>query len=159
MNNFAVGVVKEGHGVASGKNFDARFPDGTIAMQMPYFKRLGIDLKSYFKGTINISFPNHAFKLCKPEICCKGIKWCSDLPAENFSFFSCWIQFENNPKIASFVYWPHPSTKPDFYQDPTVLEFLAPRVSGLSYGQKIIVFAKKESISFSKITKKYDNHC
>ena len=56
MNNFAVGVVKEGHGVASGKNFDARFPDGTIAMQMPYFKRLGIDLKSYFKGTINIFF-------------------------------------------------------------------------------------------------------
>ena len=42
MNNFAVGVVK-GHGAASGKNFDARFP--TVQYNAnALLKRLGIDL-------------------------------------------------------------------------------------------------------------------
>ena len=57
MLNSAVGLICQGHGVASGKKPDLRFPDGTIALQYPLFADRGLDLNSYFKGTVNISFP------------------------------------------------------------------------------------------------------
>ena len=41
-----------GHGIASGKKKDDRFPDGTISMQIPIFKRLGLDLDHFHQGTL-----------------------------------------------------------------------------------------------------------
>ena len=70
------------------------------------------------------------------------------MPAENFSFFSCFLKLPGQQRINAFVYWPHPSTKPSFHQDPSVLEFLAPWVDGINYGQQIEVFAETGSINF-----------
>jgi hypothetical protein len=42
------GTIQKGHGVASGKSGDPRFPEGTIAMQTPFFSDLGLKLEQCF---------------------------------------------------------------------------------------------------------------
>ena len=148
MINSAVGIICKGHGIASGKNSDSRFPEGTIALQYPFFEAHGLNLISYFKGTLNISFSSHLFVLGKPKYYFPNVKWCDDMPAENFSFFPCFLKLPGQQKINSFVYWPHPSTKPSFHQDPSVLEILAPWIKDINYDQKIEVFAETECINF-----------
>ena len=148
MINSAVGIICKGHGIASGKNFDSRFPRGTIALQYPFFADCGLDLSSYFKGTLNISFSSHIFVLGKPKYYFPSVKWCVDMPAENFSFFPCFFELLGKQRVNALVYWPHPSTKPSFHQDPSVLEFLAPWIDGVNNGQKIEVFAESENINF-----------
>ena len=49
----------------------------------------------------------------------------------------------------SFVYWPHPSTKPEFKQDPSVLEVIAPFIEEAHYGDEITITADSSSINFS----------
>jgi hypothetical protein len=49
----------------------------------------------------------------------------------------------------SFVYWPHPSTKPEFKQDPSVLEVIAPFIENANYGNEITITADSSSINFS----------
>jgi hypothetical protein len=70
------------------------------------------------------------------------------MPAENFSFFPCFFELLGQQRVNALVYWPHPSTKPSFHQDPSVLEFLAPWIDGVNNGQKIEVFAESENINF-----------
>jgi hypothetical protein len=38
MISSAIGEIQRGYGIASGKTEDFRFPEGTLAMQIPYFK-------------------------------------------------------------------------------------------------------------------------
>lgn len=47
--------VVRGHRVASGGNGDARFPGGTLRMQMPHFLACGLDLAVFHIGTVNVS--------------------------------------------------------------------------------------------------------
>jgi len=149
MISSAVGIIQPGHGVASGKNQDDRFPKGTLDMQLPYFKQQGLDLNLFFQGTLNISIQGHIFKLGQPSYSFPSVKWSPDLPAENFSFYSCTIQTMKGQKsYNSFVYWPHPSTKPEFKQDPSVLEVMATQVEGAKYGDKIIITADSDTINF-----------
>ena len=61
------GVVQQGHGVASGMNSESPYPTGTIATQSPFFKNLGLDLSSYWQGTINLSFKPLELVLHKPD--------------------------------------------------------------------------------------------
>ena len=118
-------------------------------MQLPYFKQQGLDLNLFFQGTLNISIQDHIFKLGQPSYSFPSIKWSPDLPAENFSFYSCTIQTMKGQKsYNSFVYWPHPSTKPEFQQDPSVLEVMATQVEGAKYGDKIIITADSDTINF-----------
>ena len=49
------GVVTTGHGVASGRAGDERFPDGTLALQWPLFEAGGLDLSGVHRATINAS--------------------------------------------------------------------------------------------------------
>ena len=81
------GQIVKGHGVASGRAGDPRFPEGTLALQWPIFEKNGLNLNGYYRATINISVfplkpnpvnPTHAFK---------NVKWHADCPAEDFSFF------------------------------------------------------------------------
>jgi hypothetical protein len=49
------GIVQAGHGVASGNTAQSPYPQGTIKMQQPFFRQLGLDLSPYFPGTLNVS--------------------------------------------------------------------------------------------------------
>ena len=149
MISSAIGEIQNGYGVASGKTEDFRFPEGTLAMQIPYFKRAGFDLSGFFRGTLNVLFRDHQFQLGQPSYYFPSVKWSPDFPAENFSFYSCIVQPGKDEQVyESFVYWPHPSTKPDFVQDSRILEILAPHLPGAHYGQQIIVSADSGIVDF-----------
>ena len=149
MINSAIGYIEKGYGVASGRSNDVRFPNGTISMQIPFFAREGLDLSVFFRGTLNISFPDHSYQLGNAQYFFPQIKWSQDLPPENFSFYSCSIKVPPlDESYIALIYWPHPSTKPGFHQDPNILEILAPEINGLSCGDEIKVFADSESVRF-----------
>lgn len=147
--------VVRGYGIASGKNFDARFPKGTIAMQLPFLKDRGLDLSSFHLGTLNIDITPSCYKFIKASFCFEKVKWSNDLPPETFSFYPCKISLPDQDfRVSSLVYWPHPSTKPEFNQKEGVLEILAPRLRSVSYGSKIIISANSENILFTDHSQK-----
>ncbi|NBU86897.1 MAG: hypothetical protein EBS13_06275 [Verrucomicrobia bacterium] len=79
------------------------------------------------------------------------VKWCEDLEPENFSFFSCRLidpLDDNRKEYPSYVYWPHPSTKPGFEQPPCVLELLAPYIPDVQYGQSLLIKSEPKIIRF-----------
>lgn len=41
--------IVPGHRVASGENGNPHFPGGTLKMQMPFFRALGLDLSVYHR--------------------------------------------------------------------------------------------------------------
>ena len=67
MNGWFEGVVRQGHGVASGVNSESPYTKGTIAIQSPLFKRLGLDLSAYWHGTINLCFKPLEIVLQNPD--------------------------------------------------------------------------------------------
>ena len=153
--NKVMAKVVRGYGIASGKNFDARFPKGTIAKQLPFLKVRGLDLSSFHLGTLNVDITPSCYKFCKASFCFEKIKWSNDLPPETFSFYPCKISLpDQDCWVSSLVYWPHPSTKPGFHQKEGVLEILAPRLRSVSYESKIIISADSEYILFTEPSKK-----
>lgn len=149
MNQVA-GIVVRGHGVASGKNGDPRFPGGTISMQLPFFASRGLNLSSYYPATINLSIAPAKFTPGKARVTFTGLKWHPREPAEDFSFFDCTFQFpEKAEGIHGLIYYPHPETKPEHFQTPDTLEILASRfVDGLDYGSRGLLSAPPEQILF-----------
>ena len=82
-------TVVEGHGVASGKSNDPRFPGGTLQMQIPFFLEFGLDLSHYHTGTLNLSIAPHRFEIISPTHTFRLVKWHPTEPAEDFSFVAC----------------------------------------------------------------------
>ena len=104
------GVVVRGHGVASGRAGDPRFPHGTVAMQIPFFRERGLDLAGFH-----------------PE-----------MPAETFSFARATL-VRDGARFPAWIYWPHPETKPEHFQPGGVAEVIAPPVPGLAYGDRVVL--------------------
>ncbi|MBG29557.1 MAG: hypothetical protein CMI31_06095 [Opitutae bacterium] len=122
--------VVAGHGVASGIANDPRFPEGTLAMQKPFFRERGLDLGKFHEGTLNLSIEPHQYAIRQAAFSFKQVNWSPDLPAEDFSFFNCRLKTEDMRKyVDGLVYYPHPETKPEFFQDPTTLEILTSFIS------------------------------
>lgn len=129
------GKVLKGHRVASGQSGDPRFPEGTLALQKPIFEKLGFPLNEYHQGTINVSIVPHTYEVVQPIRTFRGIKWHPATATEDFSFFNCQIRLEGSNKYTNaLVYRPHPDTKPEHFQNPSVLEILAPFIDGIEYG-------------------------
>ena len=59
--------IVPGHGIASGKKKDDRFPNGTISMQIPIFKSLGLNLNHFHQGTLNLKISPFGHELGKPS--------------------------------------------------------------------------------------------
>ncbi|MEO0756565.1 MAG: hypothetical protein AAFY78_06785 [Cyanobacteria bacterium J06648_16] len=131
-------VIVEGHKVASGQAEDPRFPIGTLRLQIPVFARLGIDLAAYYPGTINLSIAPCEYTVVQPQRTFRNVRWAPDRPAEDFSFFDCEIVLGKEKKtVKGLVYYPHPETKPEHFQDAQTLEVLAPYVETLTYGKRV----------------------
>ncbi len=132
------GVVVEGHGIASGRSGGPRFPGGSIALQSPHFLAAGVDLSGYHPGTINISIAPRRYEVRKAAHTLRKLSWLPDYPPEDFSFFDCRLTLSGRT-VDGLVYYPHPETKPEFHQDPHVLEILAPFLEGLQVGDRIVL--------------------
>lgn len=140
------GILQPGHQVASGKANNSPYPQGTIEMQMPFFQQLGIDLKSFFLGTLNISISPYLFKIKNPEYTFDRIQWNPEYPAETFSFSRCQIIFQAMIYDA-WIYYPHPETKIGHFQDNSTLEIIAPKILGINYGDRVELEVNTNEIS------------
>ena len=130
-------IVRPGHRVASGMNHNPRFPGGTLAMQQPFFERLGLNLAAFHPGTLNLSLSPHRYQVLQPRLTFRAVKWHPVEPAEDFSFFDCQITAPGGTPVLGLVYYPHPETKPEHFQAPDVLEVLAPTLPNLNYGDRV----------------------
>ena len=131
------GRLCAGHGVASGKSNESPYPDGTIRMQSPVFKSLGLDLSACYFGTLNINFAPLEVSLANPDHLFEKVHWTELHPPETFSFWRVEIKASETDVFNGWVYYPHPETKERHWQPPTTLELLAPRLSGLEKGCSI----------------------
>jgi hypothetical protein len=91
------GILERGYGVASGTGTDSPYPRGTIEMQIPFFKALGLDLTRFFPGTLNVSISPKTFQLINPEFTFRQVHWTDRHPPEDFSFSRCQLSY-SNPK-------------------------------------------------------------
>jgi hypothetical protein len=130
------GIIERGHKVASGSALDNPYPEGTIAMQAPFFQKLGLDLTGFFPATLNVSIHPHTFQLLKPEFTFQNVEWTGRHPPEDFSFSRCHVWFAET-KYDCLIYYPHPETKKRNFQNPSIIEILAPHIPGIEYGSKI----------------------
>lgn len=149
MNIQVKGMIKAGYGVASGQGGDPRFPQGTINMQKPFFQKLGLDLNSYFPGTLNISIHPYQYIIKNSKYTFKNVKWSPTEPAEDFSFFDCRILFSSeNLVMHGLIYYPHPETKPEHFQAADILEIIAPKIASLQYGDEVLIECDRNQIDF-----------
>lgn len=140
LSNRFSGELTRGHRVASGLNGDARFPGGTIAMQMPFFRKLGLDLSAFHPATLNVSITPLKYETRRARHTFRQVRWHPVEPAEDFSFFDAAILRPGTPDdwVRAFVYRPHPETKPAHFQPPDSLELLASEwIAGLTYGDRL----------------------
>jgi hypothetical protein len=132
------GIVERGHGVASGAATDSPYPRGTITMQKPYFAARGLDLDTCYDGTLNISIAPHTFVLRRPRYTFRQVRWTSLHPPEDFSFSPCRLVV-GGESYDGWIYYPHPETKRDHFQNPSIIEILAPFIPTLHYGDQVEV--------------------
>ena len=133
------GTIIQGYGVASGQGGDPRVPDGTIRLQQPAFASLGLDLEGYFPGTLNVSIHPYQYEIVQAKYTFRQVKWAENAPPEDFSFFDCWLTVAGERRTQGLIYYPHPETKPEHFQDAATLEVMTEFVDGLSYGMAIIL--------------------
>lgn len=130
------GVVKPGHRVASGTAQNSPYERGTLEMQLPFFRDLGLDLTGLFLGTLNVSIAPYAFKLIQPKYTFPQVPWHPNFAAETFSFSPCIVVYLDQ-SYESLIYYPHPETKIGHFQDDSILEVLAPPISQIGYGDRL----------------------
>lgn len=117
-------------------------------MQMPFFKDLGLDLGIFHRGTLNISIAPSCYTTRKARYTFRDVKWHPTEPAEDFSFFDVRLARPGGEEVAGLIYFPHPDTKPEHFQQPDVLELLLPYVEGLEYGSEISLEVPDDQMAF-----------
>jgi CTP-dependent riboflavin kinase len=144
------GRLKQGYRVASGPS--AAYPQyGSIEKQKPFFKALGLELDGMFDGTLNISIEPYAFEMAKPRHTFRGVRWTELTNAEDFSFSACRVRFKNR-EYEGWVYYPHPETKHDHFQERSTVEVLAPFIEGLRYGDALELLLDPQEVKVTGIT-------
>ena len=144
--------VLQGHRVASGLNGNPRFPGGTLKMQEPFFRELGVDLAHFYPGTINASIAPKRYEVRQARHTFRNVKWHPVEPAEDFSFFDLRLLRPGLAPLEGFVYFPHPETKPEHFQSPDILELLLPHVEGLHYGMELTLQVPFQQIVVEETT-------
>ncbi len=139
------GIVKPGYQVASGQSQNSPYEQGTLAMQLPLFKDLGLDLDRFYLGTINVSIAPYTYKLMQPKYTFAQVKWHQDYSAETFSFFPCKI-LHHDVDYEGLVYYPHPETKIGHFQDNSILEIITTLIPNLNYGDRLILQVNPQEI-------------
>lgn len=141
-------TIVQGHRVASGLNGNPRFPGGTLRMQLPFFRELGLDLSGLYPGTLNVSIEPLGYRVLEPRHTFRALRWHPEDPAEDFSFIDVVVHRDDTPPVGGWIYFPHPDTKPTHFQKSDVLELLLPWTEGLSYGGHIRLEVPPEQMAF-----------
>lgn len=137
------GIILQGYRVASGPSAD--YPYGALDRQRPIFASCGLDLNSYFNGTLNINIRPYTFKMLKPEYTFHNVEWTDRHPPEHFSFSRCKVVFRE-VEYVGWVYYPHPETKIRNFQNPSLLEVIAMPIPEIQYGDDVDVLVNPAEI-------------
>ena len=108
-------------------------------MQTPFFKALGLDIGDLHIGTVNVSIAPFCYRIGQPKFTFREVKWHPTEPAEDFSFFDVRASFASGDPVTGYIYYPHPETKPEHFQQPDVLELLLPYIDGLQVGAELML--------------------
>ncbi|MEM1296532.1 MAG: hypothetical protein AAGH89_14280 [Verrucomicrobiota bacterium] len=138
-----------GHRVASGEANDERFPDGTLALQIPHFAHRGLDLTTFHQGTLNLSIAPKTYRILETSFRFDDVKWATGEPAENFWFLDCRVGLNLEDFVDGYIYYPDPETKPCHFQPPNVLEILAPKLPDLRYGDSIWLAVRRDQVEIA----------
>lgn len=142
-------TIKPGYGVASGQGSHSPYPAGSIALQTPFFRDRGLDLSPYFPGTLNLSIHPQQFQLTQPQYTFRQVAWFPGIPPEDFSFSVCQLETHQGDRPQGLIYYPHPETKPDHFQDPSIIEVLAPFLPGLAAGDRLTLGLNPNEVRFT----------
>ena len=127
------GKLLQGHQVASGRSLNSPYHAGTILTQIPFFKKLGLDLSPYFRGTLNVDISPYIYLINSPQFTFQQVNWTTAHPPEDFSFSQCQIIY-NDESYDGWVYYPHPETKIRHFHNPSVMELVAIPIPKIKYG-------------------------
>ena len=144
MNSIATKLIP-GHQIASGTATNSPYPAGSISMQVPFFKALGLDLSHCFMGTLNLNLAPKRFRWIEPEWQFELVKWIPEYPAETFWFAPCRLRVAAQVYEA-WVYYPHPKTKTQHFHSNQIIEVIAPKIADIKYGAEIILEFHPEQI-------------
>lgn len=144
--NQITGKVVRGHQVASRPSKD--YPYSTLEKQKPYFKQLGLDLYSYFNGTLNISIAPLEFEIIHPTYIFELVEWTDLHPPETFSFVRCKVIFKNKD-YEGLVYYPHPETKKTHFQNPSIIEVITYTIDDIQYGDSVLVELDSDKVKIN----------
>jgi len=145
MNCSVSATISQGHGVASGKAANSPYPIGTIEMQTPCFKNLGLDLTNLFKGTLNLSIAPHTFEVISPEFTFRNIHWAEGFPPEDFSFSPSAVLHQGR-EYNGYIYYPHPDTKIGHFHSNNLIEVICEPIDGIGYGGSIELRYREKEI-------------
>jgi hypothetical protein len=143
------GIVEQGHQIASGRNPHSPYPAGALELQSPFFKELGLDLTAFFDGTLNVSIRPYTFTLTHPQYTFRQVNWTPFHPPEDFSFSRCKVSY-NDTEYGGWLYYPHPETKETHFQDPSIVEIIAPYIPDITYGDKVQIFLNPQEITLNQ---------
>lgn len=143
------GVLVKGYGVASGPSAD--YPYGALERQFPVFKTRGLDLTSYYRGTLNVDISPATFDLENPEFTFRGVRWTDLHPPEHFSFSRCRIRYAGG-EYKGWIYFPHPETKRRNFQNLSLLEVIADLIPKVKYGDALEVFVNPKRVVIGPIS-------
>jgi len=138
-------TIKQGHGVASGTANNSPYPLGTIEMQAPYFKKLGLDLSHLFKGTLNLNIEPNTFEMIAPKFTFRDVHWAEGFPAEDFSFSSCAVLYKSR-EYSGYIYYPHPETKIGHFHSNSLVEVICEAIDGIGYGDSVELRYREKEI-------------
>jgi len=143
------GVIRQGHGVASGTAASSPYPHGTLALQIPLFRERGLDLSGFFRGTLNVDISPCRHALVQPDVTLRQVAWTDRIPPEDFSFCACLLRVHGTTHPA-LIYHPHPETKVEHFQNASVVEVLAPFVKGLTTGCRVTLRVRSDRVRLSR---------
>ena len=141
------GMLVQGHQVASRPSKE--YPYGTLEKQKPYFQQLGLDLSDCFNGTLNVSIAPLTFNIISAQYTFELVNWTDLHPPETFSFSHCKVIFISE-EYSGWVYYPHPETKKSHFQEPSVLEIVTQKISGIQYGDTLRLELNPDEIDIIK---------
>jgi hypothetical protein len=142
------GTVIAGHGVASGRSAGTPsnpYPQGSIAMQAPCFKVLGLDLSDCFLGTVNLSVQPQTWQLLQADHRFEAVRWTHLHPPETFSFVAIQVEWQG-AWHAGWLYYPSPETKAAHFQNSSVMELIFPKLRDLQTGDMLSLRCKASAL-------------
>ncbi len=144
------GVVVTGYGVASGRNPDSPFPKGSIELQIPVFKSLGLDLDWVYPGTLNVSVAPKRLRIVRPWRFYADVEWTTNWHPEHFSFSPCVVDHQD-VSYRGVIYYPHVETRTDHFQEPSVVEVLAGHIPGIEVGSKVVLWVDTTQVTVERV--------